>query len=102
MKRRPVTYPPAKTATKGAPPAGVWSDGSSRPSLVTIDATAGKGRPSLKVGARVRINGTGLYAGEVVVIERLIGGVIPAASVRTDSGAVRRVRAIDLEPAPAD
>ncbi len=25
MKRRPVTYPPAKTATKGAPPAGVWS-----------------------------------------------------------------------------
>lgn len=102
MKRRPVTYPPAKTATKGAPPAGVWPDGSTRPNLVAIDVTAGKGRPSLKVGARVRISGTGLYAGETVTIERLIAGVIPAASVRTDSGGTRRVRAIDLEPVGGD
>jgi hypothetical protein len=29
---------------------------------------------------------------------RLIAGVIPAATVRTDGGGTRRVRTIDLEP----
>ena len=69
-----------------------------RPNLVAIDVTAGAGRPNLKVGARVRISGSGLYAGEEAIIERLSPGVIPAATVRTDTGGTRRVRTIDLEP----
>ena len=39
-----------------------------RPNLVAIDVTAGAGRANLKVGARVRISGTGLYAGEDATI----------------------------------
>jgi hypothetical protein len=69
-----------------------------RPNLVSIDVTAGAGRANLKVGGRVRISGTGLFAGEEATIERLVPGVIPAATVRTDAGGTRRVRTIDLEP----
>jgi len=99
MKRRKVTYPVARTHTKGAPRAGAGPEVVMvRPNLVSIDLTAGIGRTNLKVGGRVRINGTGLYAGEDAVIERLIAGVIPAATVRTDGGGTRRVRTIDLEP----
>lgn len=99
MKRRKVTYPVAKTHTKGAPRAGTGPEAAMfRPNLVAIDITAGAGRKNLKVGGRVRINGTGLYAGEEAKIERLITGVIPTASVRTDAGGTRRVRTIDLEP----
>ena len=46
----------------------------------------------------MRINGTGLYAGEEATIERLVAGVIPTAAVRTDGGGTRRVRTIDLDP----
>jgi len=99
MKRRKVTYPVARTHTKGAPRAGAGPEVVMvRPNLVSIDLTAGIGRTNLKVGGRVRINGTGLYAGEDAVIERLIAGVIPAATVRTDGGGTRRVRTIDLDP----
>jgi len=99
MKRRKVTYPVARTHTKGAPRAGAGPEVVMvRPNLVSIDLTAGIGRTNLKVGGRVRINGTGLYAGEDAVIERLIAGVIPAATVRTVGGGTRRVRTIDLEP----
>jgi hypothetical protein len=45
----------------------------------------------------VKIGGSGLYAGELAVIESLIDGVIPAAMVRTDAGRTRRVRSVDLE-----
>lgn len=99
MKRRKVTYPVARTHTKGAPRAGAGPEVAMvRPNLVSIDVTAGAGRKNLKVGARVRIAGAGLYAGEEATIERLVAGVIPAATVRTDGGGTRRVRAIDLEP----
>ena len=57
-----------------------------RPNLVAIDVTAGLGRQNLKVGGRARILGGGLYAGEEATIERLIAGVIPAATVRVDFG----------------
>src|SRR6476620_7818925 len=97
MKRRKVTYPVAKTHTKGAPRPGAGPDTQVRPNLVSIDITAGAGRQNLKVGGRVRINGTGLYAGEIASILKLVPGVIPAASVRTDTGGTRRVRTIDLE-----
>jgi hypothetical protein len=99
MKRRKVTYPVAKTHTKGAPRPGAGGEAAQvRPNLVSIDLTAGMGRKNLKVGGRVRISGTGLYAGEAATIELLVAGVIPAASVRTDAGGTRRVRTIDLEP----
>jgi hypothetical protein len=99
VKRRKVTYPVARTHTKGAPKPGAGPEAAMvRPNLVAIDVTAGKGRLNLAVGGRVRISGTGLYAGEEATIERLVSGVIPAATVRTDSGGTRRVRTIDLEP----
>jgi hypothetical protein len=99
VKRRKVTYPVARTHTKGAPKPGAGPEAAMvRPNLVAIDVTAGLGRQNLKVGGRARILGGGLYAGEEATIERLIAGVIPAATVRTDAGATRRVRTIDLDP----
>jgi hypothetical protein len=50
---------------------------------------------------RVSILGTGLYVGETAVVESISSGVIPAASVRTEAGRTRRVRTIDLAPAPS-
>lgn len=64
---------------------------------VSINLDAAKGRAEIRVGARVRIL-SGLYEQELAVVESLAGGVIPAASVRTDAGRTRRVRTIDLEP----
>jgi hypothetical protein len=66
---------------------------------VSIERTAISGRAGITVGARVRILGSGLYAGELAIVERLVGGVIPAAAVRTEAGRARNVRTIDLEPA---
>ena len=80
MKRRKITYPVARTHTKGAPKPGAGPE-------------AAMVRPNL-----VAISGSGLYAGEEAVIERLVPGVIPAATVRTDAGGTRRVRTIDLDP----
>jgi hypothetical protein len=97
VKRRKVTYPVAKTHTKGLPRVGAGPDATVRPNLATIDVTAITGRKDLGVGARVRIMGTGLYAGEEAVIERFATTVIPAATVRTKLGRTRQVRTIDLE-----
>jgi hypothetical protein len=69
-------------------------------SVVSIDRTAIVGRAGVAVGSRVRILGSGLYAGELAIVERLVAGVIPAASVRTEAGNTRMARTIDLEPAP--
>ena len=100
MRKRRVTYPVAKTANRPAPAAGVGPNDPAyvRPTVATIDLTAGKGRAGLSVGGKVRIIGTGLYANEAAVIERLVNGVIPAAVVRTEAGKTRQVRTIDLEP----
>ena len=99
MRKRKVTYPPPKTANRPPPAAGLTSDTPYvRPTVATIDLTAGKGRAGLSVGGRVRISGTGLYAGEIATIEKLITGVIPQAVVRTEAGKTRQVRTIDLEP----
>jgi hypothetical protein len=96
---RRKTYPPAKTANRPAPPTGAPNDPPYvRPTVATIDLNAGKGRAGLAVGGRVRIAGTGLYAGEIAVIEKLVTGVIPSAMVRTEAGKTRQVRTIDLEP----
>jgi hypothetical protein len=96
-RKRKVNYPPARTATK-QPPAPGPDPAYVRQSLVAIDLTAGSGRGGLAIGDRVRIIGTGLYAGEAAIIEKFATGVIPAALVRTEAGRTRQVRTIDLEP----
>jgi hypothetical protein len=68
--------------------------------VASIDLTAARGKDGFSTGDRVRIAGTGLYSGEAAVIERLSGGVIPTALVRTEAGRTRQVRTIDLEPIP--
>lgn len=97
MRKRKVTYPVAKTATRQAPAASP-EPRFERPQVATIDLAAQQGRKGLAIGSRVRIIGTGLYAGEPAIIERFASGVIPAAHVRTESGKTRQVRTIDLEP----
>jgi hypothetical protein len=69
-----------------------------RPTVASINLSAGAGRAGLKPGDRVRITGSGLYSGELATIDRLTNGVIPSAVVRTDAGRTRQVRTIDLEP----
>jgi hypothetical protein len=69
--------------------------------VANINLGAMTGRADITQGSRVQI-GSGLYAGEFAVVESVIGGVIPAAVVRTESGGSRRVRTIDLVPAPLD
>ncbi|MEA2549654.1 MAG: hypothetical protein QOE42_2252 [Chloroflexota bacterium] len=72
-----------------------------RPTVASINLSASTGRAGLKIGDRVRINGTGLYTGEFATIEKLTTGAIPSAVVRTEAGRTRQVRTIDLEPAAA-
>jgi hypothetical protein len=96
-KRRP-SYPPAR-GSRGPAPARVPP--ATPPTVAVINSQAGTGRPDIEVGLRVTILGSGLYAGETAVVESITGGVIPAATVRTDAGRARRVRTIDLVPTPA-
>jgi hypothetical protein len=93
-KKRKVFIPPKKTNPRPQP--GVENAG--RPGATSINLAALGGRTDLAVGDRVRILGTGLYAGEEAVIERMAGGAIPSASVRTEAGRARTVRTVDLEP----
>lgn len=97
MRKRKVTYPVAKTATRQPQTAGI-EPRIERPQVATIDVNASRGRAGLAIGSRVRIAGSGLYSGEAAVIERLMSSVIPSALVRTESGKTRQVRTIDLEP----
>ena len=98
-RKRKVNYPPPRTATRQPAPTGLTpTPAQNRPTVVAIDLTAGAGRAGFSVGDRVLICGTGLYSGESAVIERLTGGIIPAAVVRTDAGRARQVRTIDLSP----
>ena len=92
-RKRKVFIPPKKNAAPRPdqgdrlPPAGVQIN------LAALDGRAGFGP-----GDKVRILGTGLYAGETAVIEKMAGGVVPAAVVRTEAGRSRTVRTVDLEP----
>ena len=99
-RTRKVVYPPAKTATKGAP-AGIDPRAAANASrAVSIDLNAIKGSAAIQAGARVEI-ASGLYAGEIATVEAVVGGVIHAAVVRTDAGRTRRVRTVDLRPVTA-
>ncbi len=102
-RKRKVVYPTARTAKKPPAPPGVVGESSyQRTNAVAIDLAAGSGRAGLALGDRVRIIGTGLYAGEAAVIERFAGTAIPSALVRTEAGRTRQVRTIDLEPIPPE
>ena len=92
-RKRKVFIPPKKTAPKPQP--GVENAG--RPGATSINLGALEGR-GFAVGDKVRILGTGLYAGEIAVIERMANGAIPSAAVRTEAGRARTVRTVDLEP----
>ena len=108
MRKRKVTYPVARTATKQPRNTGLPGDPAYvRSTVATINLAALDVRDDLKVGHRVKIGGGGLYAGEFAVVETILSGIIPAAMVRTEAGKTRRVRSVDLErvapaaPAPA-
>jgi hypothetical protein len=98
-RKRKVTYPPPKTATRGDAPYGAGSEPQgNRATVAAINMKAIAGKDNLIIGQRVRITASGLYSGESAVIERFTGGVIPSALVRTEAGRTRQVRTIDLEP----
>ena len=103
MRKRKVTYPVARTATRRPRDAGLAGDsGYVRSTVASINLAALDVRDDLVVGGRVRIGGSGLYAGELAVVEAILSGIIPAAMVRTDAGKTRRVRAVDLERVTAE
>ena len=105
-RKRKTTYPPPRNAAPRPPrpgePGGPGSPGSDapyqRPTVASINLSAGAGRSGLKVGDKVRITSTGLYSGEIATIDKLTTGAIPSAVVRTEAGRTRQVRTIDLEP----
>jgi hypothetical protein len=97
VRHRKVTYPPPKTATKGAPPALGDDSRNHAGRTVSINLAAVAGRQSIALGDHVRIL-SGLYAGESAIVESVAGGVIHSAMVRTEAGRARRARTIDLEP----
>jgi hypothetical protein len=97
MRKRKVTYPVARTATRQPRPGGLTPEQRARATVAEIHPTALLGRKDLLVGDRVRIGGGGLYAGDFGKIESIVGGLIPAALVRTEAGKTRRVRAVDIE-----
>jgi hypothetical protein len=97
VRRKKVTYPPPKTATKGGSAAPTVDPRAQLNRAVSIDTTALLGKGELRKGDKVRIM-TGLYAGEAAIVESVVGGVIPSALVRTEAGRTRRTRTIDLAP----
>src|SRR6185295_5625334 len=102
MRRRKVVYPPPKTASSGGSSAPSPADlraAAAAARVATINLEAMKGRAGVHQGMRVQI-GSGLYAGEIAIVESVVGGVIPAALVRTEAGRARRVRTTDLLAAP--
>ena len=106
MRRRKVTYPPPKTATSGGNTSNPGADARAAAAAsrsVTINLDAMKGSQKVQQGGKVQI-ASGLYAGELAIVESVVGGVIPAAVVRTEAGRTRRVRTVDLVPysAPAN
>jgi hypothetical protein len=98
VKKRKVRYPKPRTANAPIRGAGLQGDpGRGRSTVATINLDVLAGRDDLAIGDRVRICGDGLYAGELATVASIVGGLIPAATVRTEAGRTRRVRAIDLE-----
>lgn len=102
MRRRKVTYPPPKTATSGNSSASTGADARAAAAasrVASINLQAMTGRAGIVQGTRVQIT-SGIYAGEFAIVESVVGGVIPAAIVRTEAGRTRRARTVDLVPSP--
>ena len=98
MRRRKPVYPTPASRQPGGARAGAPARPAGPPSTaVSINADAMLRRADILQGARVRIVG-GTHEGELAVVESVVGGVIPAAVVRTLSGIARRVRTVDLRP----
>jgi hypothetical protein len=103
VRRRKVTYPPPKTATTGKSSASSGADARAAAAasrVASINLQAMTGRAGIVQGTRVQIT-SGIYAGEFAIVESVVGGVIPAAIVRTEAGRTRRARTVDLIPSPA-
>jgi hypothetical protein len=101
VKKKKVFYPkarPGAPAPAGSPGADSRAAAAAA-RTVSIDLGALAAGAGINQGDRVTIQ-SGLYSGELATVESVVGGVIPAAVVRTDAGMTRRVRAIDLVPAP--
>jgi len=96
-RKRRVAYPPPRSS-KG--PAPAYTPPVTPRTVAVINGQAGLGKAGFEVGMRVTVLGTGLYTGQTAIVESIAGGVIPAAVVRTEAGRTRRVRTIDLVPAP--
>jgi hypothetical protein len=97
VKRKKVFYPKAKPGAP-APPGSPGADARAAIAAsrtVSINLGALRAGADVRAGDRVQIQ-SGLYAGELATVESVVGGVIPAAVIRTDAGRTRRVRAIDL------
>jgi hypothetical protein len=102
VKRKKVFYPkvrPGAPAPAGTPGADARAAAAAA-RTVTINLDAMRGGSGVRQGDRVVIR-SGLYAGELATVVSVVGGVIPAAVIRTDAGRTRRVRAIDLVPGAA-
>ena len=98
-RRKKVVYP-AKRQVPGAAAAADARAADAASRTVTINLAAMTGRPEIRQGGRVTIM-SGLYAGETATVESIVGGVIPAAVVRTEAGRTRRIRTVDLVVSPA-
>lgn len=101
MKRKKVFYPKSKPGAPqppGAPGADARAAAAASRTVSINVAALGAGA-GVRIGDRVQVQ-SGLYAGELATVESLVGGVIPAVTIRTDAGMRRRVRAIDLVPIP--
>ena len=96
-RKRKVTYPPSRSSRGPAP---AYVPQVTPPTVAVINKDAGVGRAGIVPGMRVVIQGSGLYTGETAVVQSLVAGVIAAAVVRTEAGQTRRVRTVDLAPAP--
>jgi len=97
LKRKKVFYPKARPGAP-VPPGTPGADARAAAAAartVSIDLDAATAGAGIRLGDRVQIQ-SGLYAGEMATVESVVGGVIPAAVVRTDAGRTRRARAIDL------
>ena len=91
----------SKVGQKRLPPA-VSEDTRERPNLARSNIVAGAGNSKLKVGDRVLITSTGMYSGQIGVIERVSAGAIHSALVNVEGGGSRQVRTVDLTLAPKE
>ena len=98
-KKKKDNFARSRVAQKRAPQPGSEAP-EDRPNLARINLKAGAGRAGFAVGDRVKIESTGMYSGQIAVIERLSTGAIPSALVRVEGGGTRQVRTIDLADVP--